>query len=357
MENVEMKMNIPAVEPLFFCVDLAEGFHLPAQYTQDEHEHLGPNGIENILLNSREFQHAWLIQGTSSGNTFEINFLKSNKNWGGISLYDLSSFDMDDSTLINKLISFEGTDATGSYVRSDEGFDGTQASLGVLSWQPEAAITQNAGHYQSAHFLIENPERTKVIQTLDFDLEIINNDVAIPEKHANYVSELNRLLVNFDESIKSGQKQLAFYQSLYVGIMQNNIASLNDTADKAIKDMNDKTDAAIKANQEQLDTDTKNSQAKIDKLVSDSTAHKDEVDKSLNDLEDRQRKNDDDITQNKADIAANAEDIKSAGVVTQDNAKTVMQDILDTGGLSIGKSDPATDSKMDQMNKMLEGDM
>lgn len=357
MSDVQMKMNIPAIKPLFFCVDLAEGFHLPAQYTQDEHEHLGPNGIENILLNSREFQHAWLIQGTSSGNTFEINFLKSNKNWGGVSLYDLSNFDMDDSTLINKLISFEGNDSTGSYVRSDEGFDGTQASLGVLSWQPEAAITQNAGHYQSAHFLIENPERTKVIQTLDFDLEIINNDVVIPEKHASYISELNRLLVNFDESIKSGQKQLAFYQSLYVGIMQNNIASLNDTADKAIKDMNDKADAAVKANQDKLDADTKDGQAKIDKLVADSNARKTEIDKSLDDLETRQNQNDTDIAANKKAIADNATAAASNKVVTQDNVKTVIQDVIDNGDLMIGDSDAETDSKLDQMDKMLKGEM
>lgn len=354
--NSEVNLDIPSVQPLFFCIDISESAYLPSQYTQDEQKHLGPNAIENLLINSRNFQAARLIQGTSGASSFEIRFLKPNFDWGGLSLYDLG-FQADDNTLIDKLISFEGRDAEGAYIRSDVGFDGTQASVGVLNWQPESVVTQNAGHYQSAHFLIETPDRGKVIQTLDFDLNIIANDVVVPEKYNFYVSELNRILLNFNGFMQSGMKQQDYYNALYVGILQNNIATMNDSMDKAIQNVESKGNAAIKSNQDKLDENIVENNKKIDGMVNDANDKKSEVDKALSSLETRQNNNDSDIEANKKAIADNATAAASNKVVTKDNVKSVIQDVIDNGDLMIGDSDAETDSKLDQMDKMLKGEM
>lgn len=324
---------IPKQQPLFFYTNLAESFHLPGEYTLDENTHL-PKGILNTLTQGRGFQKVNIRAGEAGDYEIQIHILNKDS----------------EEDLTGDMISFSGRDSKNCVFRTDEGFDTTNANLGYITWKPEAVIAQNPGKFKSAHFIIEKVDRSSGVTTLDFSLEIIDNDVAFPEAVKFYYSEYTRALFNLKSMQNSQDEQLSYQLTFYAQVIADRLKSLTNQMNKDAAD-------ALKKNKDDLDASLSDGKAKIDKLVADSTARKTEIDNSLDDLETRQKKNDDDVTQNKVDIAANADAIKSAGVVTQDTAKTVIQGIFDTGDLTVGDSDAAVNSKLDQIEKTLKGEM
>lgn len=325
-------VNIPLMQPLFFCTDLGDASYLPGQYTQDENRHLGPLGLEDVLTNSRKLQHVVLIRGEASGQTFEINFLKANSNWKGLSPFSLDKFVNDDQTLINKIIKFDGYDSTGAWINTDEGFTTTQASLGILNWNPPAVVAQSPGHFKKARFLIESPDRNQLISTLDFDLEIIDNDVPVPENYKQfYSSEFNRLLIHGNEIVQSGLKQQTYYNSLMVAIMQNNISAGNENIDQLVKSSQDKMNTTVQ--------DGQNSVSQMVKSGEDG----------LTALQAKQSENDKKIDQQ-------AKDIADQNIIKMTDAPTVIQKLVDDGTLNVGQSDADTDAKLSKINNELEGE-
>ncbi|GEO58710.1 hypothetical protein [Companilactobacillus bobalius] len=209
---------LPTTQALFFCTNLAEASYLPTQYTTDESNHITPEGWSQLLFLGHKFQPAYMVQGLAGNYQFELNFLTPNAD-----IEDLSGYVGDGNALRDKLITFEGTDASGAYIRSDVGFETSQASEGIITWQPESIIAQAKGHFKSAHFIIESVDRDRAITTLDFDLQIIGNQNAMPHRFSVYISEFQRALLMIHDLIETGRKQLAYYVALYVAIVKKKI--------------------------------------------------------------------------------------------------------------------------------------
>ncbi|CAJ1187695.1 hypothetical protein CPR19092_LGOLGGFK_01084 [Companilactobacillus paralimentarius] len=209
---------LPTTQALFFCTNLAEASYLPTQYSTDESGHITPEGWSQLLFLGHKFQPAYMVQGLAGNYNFELNFLTPNAD-----VEDLSGYVGDGNALRDKLISFEGTDASGAYIRSDIGFETSQASEGIITWQPESVIAQAKGHFKSAHFIIESVNRDRAITTLDFDLQIIGNQNAMPHRFSVYISEFQRALLMIHDLIETGRKQLAYYVALYVAIVKKKI--------------------------------------------------------------------------------------------------------------------------------------
>ncbi len=209
---------LPTTQALFFCTNLAEASYLPTQYTTDESNHITPEGWSQLLFLGHKFQPAYMVQGLAGNYQFELNFLTPNAD-----IEDLSGYVGDGNALRDKLITFEGTDASGAYIRSDVGFETSQASEGIITWQPESVIAQAKGHFKSAHFIIESVNRDRAITTLDFDLQIIGNQNAMPHRFSVYISEFQRALLMIHDLIETGRKQLAYYVALYVAIVKKKI--------------------------------------------------------------------------------------------------------------------------------------
>lgn len=346
----EVTIPVPLQQQLFFVTHLNESGYLPVDQTDDEDNHLSKNGYAGIV-SARKYQVATIRQGEAGNYTFTLNFLKPNTNWSGIAQDDLSDFISDKGALIDKIIAFEGKDSSGAYFWSDEGFDVTQANQGILTWNPSPELAQSSGHFKNAHFVIQNPDRTKAIATLDFDLNVIPNTVAYPKHLAFYVTELNRALAEFKQSIESGQKQQAFYQALYVGIMQNNIAQANETLEKAITEGSTKVENAIK-----------DGQTKIDAAVGDANSKIKEFKDSLEELEAESKTNSDNLATMKTDIESNH-------VLTDENATETIQKLLDegkvsfaealnilisNGDLNFGQTDPIVEDRISSRTKLLK---
>lgn len=324
----EVTVSVPLQQQLFFVTHLNESGYLPVDQTDDEDNHLSKNGYAGIV-SARKYQVATIRQGEAGNYTFTLNFLKPNNDWNGIAQDDLSDFVSDKGALVDKIIAFEGKDSSGAYFWDDEGFDVTQANQGILTWKPSPELAQSSGHFRNAHFVIQNPDRTKAIATLDFDLNVIPNTVAFPKHLAFYVTELNRALAEFKQSIESGQKQQAFYQALYVGIMQNNIAQANAAMQKAIDTNNE---AITKATQEGTTA--------IDKMVQDGQDKMTSLQKEMD--------------ENGSKIQKQQEAIDGQDVLTKSGAISYIQGLFDNGDLSVGETDDETEAKLQKIKNELE---
>lgn len=311
------KAAIPREQTLWFCSNLAEGSWLPSQYTGDESQHLTPVGWARILFDGRKFQHAWIVQGQSEEQHFNLNILRANGSIG-----DFSQYFGDGDTASNKLISFVGTDSQGNFIRSDKGFDGTQASVGVIGWSPEAVIAQSSGHFKSARFVLEEPDRHKEIPLLEFDLEIIANQEVFPTApvYRFYISEFERTLYSIERLINAGQDQLAYMNTIYAAIIKQKLQDLNDQMDAAKKQIDDMTDYG---------------KTQIDSMVKDANNQLNEV---------------------KAEIKAQEEAIKSDNLVTFDNMLAIVQGYFDNGKLTISDADDSDlEAKLLCMQNEMEG--
>lgn len=319
--------SIPKEQTLFFCTNLVEASYLPSQYTDDEDKHLMPDGWARILFQGRKFQHAWIRQGQSGEQHFSTIYLTPDGDW-----QDFSSYVGDGGTLTDKLITFEGTDSSGAYIRSDVGFDATQASLGQIGWKPEPVIAQNVGHYKSAHFIIETPERDRAITTLDFDLEIIGNSSVAPvsPRYQFYISEFQRTLFEIKDMVNAGQDELAYTNSIYAAIIKKKLDNLQTQMSDAKKLIDDTVSDGNK---------------KVSDMVTAGNAKVDDFITNLAKLEDV----------NTADLAKISEQIKGSDLVTNENAGTILQQLLNDGKVIVGVPDADNDAKLQKMKDELEG--
>ncbi|GEO63046.1 hypothetical protein [Companilactobacillus nantensis] len=321
------KATIPLEQALFFCTNLAEGAYLPAQYTTDEDRHLLPQGWAQLVFEGRKMQHAWIKQGQTGNQIFDMQFMTPNGDWE-----DFTQYVADTDTLKDSLISFVGTDAGGAYIRSDVGFNVTQATMGQLGWKPEPVIAQTPGHYKSAHFVIEDPDRTKAITTLDFDLEIIGSseDLPVLPQYQFYISEFQRSLYAVKYLMDAGQDQLAYQAAMYTAIVKRKIDLLQEQMADAKK---------------QLDDTIADGKTKIDTLVKDETKR---VDDLIDATDAKTKATEDSLSQLQVDITGKK-------LVTQDNVGAVIESLVDSGSLTIGTSDTDLETQLQRIDNEIEG--
>lgn len=226
-----MKVDIPLEQPMIFYLDGSKDFYLPHESTDDEHIHNLPQGVVDTLTNKRIFQEISIRQGQSGMFNSPMLFLTKN---GPV---DMTNF----------LIRFEGTDAGGSAIFDDEGFNRVQANLGRITWSPAAEVAQTSGYYKNCHFVIESPDRSRIYTTLDFSLNVIANDIAYPRAMAFYVSEYTRALYHIKEMQQSADHQLSYLLNTYAAIIADNLAWVKKTMQDAIDELNKNLDAGNKS--------------------------------------------------------------------------------------------------------------
>ncbi|HIY92347.1 MAG TPA: phage baseplate upper protein [Candidatus Companilactobacillus pullicola] len=226
-----MKVDIPLEQPMIFYLDGSKDFYLPHESTDDEHIHNLPQGVVDTLTNKRIFQEISIRQGQSGMFNSPMLFLTKN-----------GPVDM-----TNCLIRFEGTDAGGSAIFDDEGFNRVQANLGRITWSPAAEVAQTSGYYKNCHFVIESPDRSRIYTTLDFSLNVIANDIAYPRAMAFYVSEYTRALYHIKEMQQSADHQLSYLLNTYAAIIADNLAWVKKTMQDAIDELNKNLDAGNKS--------------------------------------------------------------------------------------------------------------
>jgi len=226
-----MKVDIPLEQPMIFYLDGSKDFYLPHESTDDEHIHNLPQGVVDTLTNKRIFQEISIHQGQSGMFNSPMLFLTKN-----------GPVDM-----TNCLIRFEGTDAGGSAIFDDEGFNRVQANLGRITWSPAAEVAQTSGYYKNCHFVIESPDRSRIYTTLDFSLNVIANDIAYPRAMAFYVSEYTRALYHIKEMQQSADHQLSYLLNTYAAIIADNLAWVKKTMQDAIDELNKNLDAGNKS--------------------------------------------------------------------------------------------------------------
>ncbi|WP_125589788.1 hypothetical protein [Companilactobacillus jidongensis] len=240
----QLKIDLPLEQPLIFYLDGSKAFYLPHEMTDDESTHTLPQSVVDTLTNKRIFQEISIRQGQSG--MFHSPILILTKD---------GPLDMS-----NYLVRFEGRDASEAPIYSDEGFNRIQANLGRIDWSPEAVIAQSAGYYKNAHLVIESTDRTKIFTTLDFSINIIANDVALPRILAFYSSEYQRLLYHIKEMQTSADHQLSYLLNMYAAVIVdslNNVQKQMDAVkadlDKSLKDGNDKIDNYVVDQNKKLD--------------------------------------------------------------------------------------------------------
>ena len=212
------------------------------------------------------------------------------------------------------MIHFEGRDSSGAEIYSDIGFKRVQANLGKITWSPEAVVAQSAGYYTNCHFVIETPDRSRVLTTLDFSLNIIGNDVAYPKVLAFYSSEYQRALFHIKEMQTSADHQLNYLENMYAAIIADNLDLVQKTMQSALDDL------ARNLN------DGKN---KVDGFISESKA---KLDSLNNDLLNAQIKMDD-----------LAKQIHDKGIVTNETLPDLVTKAIADGLIQIDINDPITD--------------
>lgn len=286
----QLKVDIPLEQPLIFYLDGSKAFYLPHEMTDDESTHNLPQSVVDTLTNKRIFQEISIRQGQSGMFHSPILFLTKD-----------GPVDM-----TNYLVRFEGRDASEAPIYSDEGFNRIQANLGRIDWSPEAVIAQSPGYYKNAHLVIESTDRTKIFTTLDFSINIIANDVALPRILAFYSSEYQRLLFHIKEMQTSADHQLSYLLNLYAAIIVDSLNNVQKQMD------------AAKA---ELDENLKKANDSVDKFKDDS---KTKLDSLNQDIDTSQKKQSDLETQIKAD-----------NLVTTDGLYSSVQT-----GINIGEIDP-----------------
>lgn len=298
---------LPTTQALFFCTNLAEASYLPTQYSTDESNHITPEGWSQLLFMGHKFQPAYMVQGLAGNYKFELNFLTPNAD-----IEDLSGYVGDGNALRDKLISFEGTDASGAYIRSDIGFETSQASEGIITWQPESVIAQAKGHFKSAHFIIESVNRDRAITTLDFDLQIIGNQNAMPHRFSVYISEFQRALLMIHDLIETGRKQLAYYVALYVAIVKKKI----DDIQSQMADAKSQIDSAVKYGNDQVNSMVNTGNTTLNNFIADLTSKNQINAKALSDLQSQ---------------------IKASDLLTASNAQNIISQMFKDGEVDIGQ--------------------
>lgn len=212
--------DIPLVQPLTFYLDYSDAAYLEREMTADENTHQYPQTVIDTLTKYRLYQPAFIRQGAAGLYHYDLKFYSHGEP------YDLTG----------NLIRFVGTDSAGFYRDIVDGFDMTQANLGQVGWNPPSQVAVSAGRYSNAHFIIENADRTKALTTLDFTLEVIPNDVPMPEAASHYISEYERILANFKVMQNTADKQLSYIVAMFTTIASDNITRLNAQVNKCIDD-------------------------------------------------------------------------------------------------------------------------
>lgn len=316
---------LPNTQALFFCTNLAEASYLPTQYSTDESNHITPEGWSQLLFLGHKFQPAYMVQGLAGNYKFELNFLTPNAD-----IEDLSGYVGDGNALRDKLISFEGTDASDAYIRSDIGFETAQAKEGIITWNPEPVIAQSKGHFKSAHFIIESVNRDRAITTLDFDLNIIGNQNAMPHIYSVYISEFQRALLMVHDMIETGRKQQAYYVALYVAIVKKKI----DDMQRQMADAKSQIDSTVKYGNDQVNSMVKTGNTALDNFIEDLTSKNQINAKALSDLQ---------------------KEIKASDILTVDTAKPLIMELFENGEIDIGQNINATTrNKLQTMSKEME---
>lgn len=234
-----LNTDIPLEQPMIFYLDGSKAFYLPHEMTMDENTHLSQSVVDT-LTNKRIFQEISIRQGQSGMFHTPMKFMRS------------GSKKMD---MTNYLVRFEGEDSSGAKIYDDEGFNRVQANLGFIDWTPSAIIAQSPGYYKNAHFVIESPDRTKILTTLDFSICIIGNDVSYPRVLAFYASEYQRALFHIKEMQTSADHQLSYLLNAYAAIIANRLDAVEQHMEQV---------------ESELDDDLKNGNDKVDKFVKDS---------------------------------------------------------------------------------------
>ncbi|WP_338213890.1 BppU family phage baseplate upper protein [Companilactobacillus muriivasis] len=307
----KLNMDIPLEQPLIFYLDNSKAYYLPHEQTDDESVH-SPQGVVNTLTKERIFQQVNIRQGQSDMQNINCLFVNQS-----------GPIDMTDT-----IIRFAGNDAGSSEISDDESFSRTQASLGRLTWRPSAVVSQTAGRFKTAHFVIENVDRTKVLATLDFSLNIIANDVAYPRALAFYMSEYQRSLFHIGEMQKVADKQLNYLLNFESAVVSDTLEQIRNQIKLEIDDVNSQLDSAKKT----VDDYISKSKTKLDTLNGDIDTAQTRMDK----LE----------TQ-----------INSDDLVTKGNILGSMQLALDSGQLTINTDDLILDHdvsvRIDELNQYI----
>lgn len=306
--------DLPMEQPLIFYLDGSKAFYLPHEDTSDESTHNMSRSVLDTLTNKRIFQMITIRQGQSGMLHIPISF----KDIGG-------NVPMD-----NYLIRFEGRDADGNIILDDEGFNPTQASLGILDWTPSAVVSQSAGYFKNAHFVVENTDRTEILTTLDFSIKVIANDVALPVVQEFYASEYVRLLGHIKEMETSADHQINYLLNAYAAIVASELKKLEET---------------VQAEITKLDQQLKDGSTKVDGFISDSKLKLDTLNSDIG------------IAQTRMD--ALDKKIGDDDLVTKAGLNTAVQLGINTGEINVNINDVILDkdisSKVDLLTGILEG--
>jgi len=306
--------DLPMEQPLIFYLDGSKAFYLPHEDTSDESTHNMPRSVLDTLTNKRIFQMITIRQGQSGMLHIPISFKDIDGN-----------VPMD-----NYLIRFEGRDADGNIILDDEGFNPTQASLGILDWTPSAVVSQSAGYFKNAHFVVENADRTEILTTLDFSIKVIANDVALPVVQEFYASEYVRLLGHIKEMETSADHQINYLLNAYAAIVASELKKLEET---------------VQAEITKLDQQLKDGGTKVDGFISDSKLKLDTLNSDI------------DTAQTRMD--ALDKKIGDDDLVTKAGLNTAVQLGINTGEIDVNINDVILDkdisSKVDILTGILEG--
>ncbi|APX72093.1 phage baseplate upper protein [Companilactobacillus allii] len=304
----KLNTDIPLEQPLIFYLDNSKTFYLPHESTTDEDVH-SPQNVVNTLTKERIFEQVNIRQGQSGMQHINCLFLTKD---GPVDL-------------TNIVIRFAGKDASEAEISDDEIFDTTQASLGRLTWKPSAVISQVAGRYKTAHFVIENADRTKILTTLDFTINIIANDVSYPRALAFYMSEYQRALFHIKEMETNADKQLNYLLNFESVVISDSLNNLKIQVQESIDDANEKLKAG---------TD------KVDQFISISNNKLTAVNASIDDAQKRMDGID--------------SQIKSNNILTNDTVIGTMQSALDSGQITINVDnlilDHVVSARIDELN-------
>ena len=296
-----LNTDVPLEQPMIFYLDGSKAFYLPHEMTLDENTHL-PQSVIDTLTNKRIFQEISIRQGQSGMFHSPIKIMRS-----GSEVMDMTNY----------LIRFEGEDSSGAQIYDDEGFNPVQASLGIIDWTPSAVIAQSPGYYKNAHFVIETPDRTKILTTLDFSICIIGNDVSYPRVMAFYASEYQRALFHIKEMQTSADHQLNYLLNAYAAIIANRL----DTVEQHMEEVENQLDKDLKDGSDKVDGFVKDSQTKLSTLNDDVTAGQTRMDGLSKQIDDKNL-----VTNEGLDDKV-AEDIKSGKIVIDVNDTITDPDI------------------------------
>lgn len=309
-----LNTDIPLEQPMIFYLDGSKAFYLPHEMTMDENTHLSQSVVDT-LTNKRIFQEISIRQGQSGMFHMPMKFMRS------------GSENMD---MTNYLIRFEGEDSSGAKIYDDEGFNRVQANLGFIDWTPSAIIAQSPGYYKNAHFVIESPDRTKILTTLDFSICIIGNDVSYPRVLAFYASEYQRALFHIKEMQTSADHQLSYLLNAYAAIIANRLDAVEQHMEQV---------------ESELDDDLKNGNDKVDSFISVSKAKLDELNTGLTDSQTK--------------MNALEKQIADDGLVTKADLYVDVQMGINNGQIDVNVNDSILDStvssKIDLLTGSLEG--